>query len=296
MKTHQDSADTVIYQLGLEAQALEDFFAKTSAEYYKPAAIPGKAWYAFALESSDQDEQKDQAKKSSIMQRLLDSIIGFIKRILSAIETFFAKFTGSQEKANNDKAEEIRKRRKTIDFANSVIEKLSATVKVTICAIEENNSFTQTLNNNIKADRVVTIPKDWSDALELNRNRQLTVDIEEGIDKLQEALREAEAKDDTARDAGLLKALKGGLSINGSENGDYLKVFATAQETKKKYEQLLEAATKFQNSGAPNDAVSLMQKIGGVLSKQFSMEAKVFMAYTKLNAAVIEVNDTIYAK
>lgn len=314
MKTHHDSDEAIYSQLTLETAALEEFFARASNDYHNTPAILGKPWYGIGLESNAQDEQKDQANKSGIITKMLQWIIDFIKRVLGFIERFFSSFDVEKEKENHKEAEEIiknnqhsetpnkqsteapAKAKKPVDFVNDVVEKLPVPTRVTICAIEKDISFTNILHKNINADRSIRIPATWSDDSILDKNQELVEIIENGIDLLDSALRDAESKSDDERDAALIKSLKGGLSINGSENGEFLFIFKTTQEVKKKYNQLLRLAEEFLKSGAPRHVVDDIKIISGILSKQFAMETRIFTAYIKLNKAVIEVNNAIHAK
>lgn len=294
MKLEQDNA--VLNQIALEVRALEDLFSKETVAYHNTAQLLGKPWYGLALESNQEDEQKDQANKGKVIQRILETIVNFIKRILSSIVKFFTGYDSVKEEARRKRANEIWERRKEVDFVKTVMERLPGEVKVVICAIEENSSFSETFDRNIKLDRTITITKHSYDHGALVKNRLLAERLEEGINTLQEYLRAAAEENAYDRDAHLLRSLRSGISINGSENGDYLKAFATTKDVKKKYEDLLEVVEKFQKTGVEHEVIEGVQKVASVLSKQFSMEVKVFTTYTKLNQTIISVNEQVYGK
>lgn len=72
-----------------ESIALEDNFSSLVNEYHSTHIALNKSWYSIALESNDADQQKDNANKSDIIRRMIDTIVGFIKRILKKIKDFF---------------------------------------------------------------------------------------------------------------------------------------------------------------------------------------------------------------
>lgn len=105
MKTIPISTDNDLHALGLEAQALDDFFAKSSQDYYDTPAAQGKSWFAIGLESNEDAQEKDTANKGSIIKRMIEAIKKFIKSFIAKIKGLFVA-SPEQVKADNEFAKE----------------------------------------------------------------------------------------------------------------------------------------------------------------------------------------------
>lgn len=296
MKNHQDSNDAVVRQIGLAVQAMEEFFSQATEEYYNTPVVLGKPWYALGLESNYEDGQRDQASKRHIIDRIVDAFIKFVGKILDAISEFFSRINFTEEQKRAARAREIRKNRQEVKFAEAIVEKLPKHVLVTLYAAEVHVNFTEVFNKNLQIDRKIVIPRNWDNPSDVEKVLEVSKELEEGIDTLQRFLNDAESVSEDRRAMRIGDSLKNGVSINGSENGDYLKSFASANDARLRYSELLGAAERFKRNGADPAKVAAMQKVATTLSNQFAMETKVFTAYTKLNRSIIEVNDVIFAK
>lgn len=296
MKTHQTPADELIYELGLEAQVMEDFHARATEDYQNTHTIMGKHWYALGLESNEEDQQKDQGHKSSILVRVIDALIAFIKRILQMILKFLSGVDMNAEDDRRKQADDIRKNKQSVDFVKDTVAKLSAESLAVIAAIETDTHFTPTFNQAIKYDRDIELPRNADDIATLNKNRALCLKLTGALNDLNSSVEKYAAMEENERNYPLEKALKAGLSINGSENGEYLKTFAASRDLQQKYEHMLKLVERFRNTNVSQSIIDDMQKVVSITSKQFVMEVKVFIAYTDLNKAIIHVNNKIFAK
>lgn len=88
--------------LALEAQTLEDIFIQEKHNLYNSASLLGKTWYAVGLESVDSDNDKDNANKQGIVRRMIDALVGFIKKIIEKIKAFFGSKSSDKEQAKED--------------------------------------------------------------------------------------------------------------------------------------------------------------------------------------------------
>lgn len=89
--------------IALEAQALEDIFAQERHNHFNSGALIGKnSWYSVALESSDTEEQKDDDNKKGIVRRMIDALIGFIKKVIEKIKALFGGKVGNKEEAKQE--------------------------------------------------------------------------------------------------------------------------------------------------------------------------------------------------
>ena len=85
----QISDQEFIRSMEQESIALEDNFSNLLNSYRTTHTSLNKSWYGLGLESNESDQQKDNASKAGIVRRMVDAIVGFIKRILKKIKDFF---------------------------------------------------------------------------------------------------------------------------------------------------------------------------------------------------------------
>lgn len=298
MKTNfiidNNDIDHWINVIAMEAYNLEQVVSEkiTLLKEIKPNPTSLLRHWNIGLESNDQEIDE---KKKSILEKVWDFIIGMLKKIYNAVVQFISNIdiTGEKEKAK--KAEEVVKKHKaSVNFSTDVISKLSPAALAVIHAIEKEKEFIPQYNTNIYTDSKIVFSSSMPNEREITKNEELVKELEEGIVKLNGFITTAESKPENERNYPLIKTLDSGVSINGSENGAYLKVFEKNSASKKKYEQLTELAEKFKSRGASEEVVEVMKKIAISLSKQFSLEARVVKTYLNLNEAIIQVNNKTY--
>lgn len=275
--------------VALEAHAIiPDFLSDDRpAEYF--TVTPSRTFLKAALEDIDN-------QKKSVLEKIWDFIINLLKKILLAFVKFMTGIDLEAEAKIAKEAADIvkNKEKENIDFVEDVIKKINKTNLAVISAIEEDEDFITTYNENLEHDKQIKIPNSSYQIGDITRNSKAADFIIAGLDKLSSAIATAEAKPDEDRDAKLRKTLTDGLSINGAENAAYLKAFAGKAEGKKRYEHMIEAAEKMKAEYASDSVLESMRKVATALSKQFSMEVRVVGAYVNFNKAVISVNNKIH--
>jgi hypothetical protein len=273
--------------IALEAQALMPDFISDARPIGFFTKMPSRTQLTVALEEVEE-------KEKSTLRKIWDFIIGLLKRIAKAIVQFFTGIDVAAREEAAKKAEKILKNKQNIDFANDVVKKLSSAQLAIIAAIENDKEFTTTYKANVDHDRNFTIPSRWSSDRETDATNNIISEMEKGIARLNSSIAEATAMDETERNAPLVNTLQNGVSINGSENIEYLKDFIKGSGNDKRAEALIKDAEKLQQSGGRQEVISCMKKMVATMAKQFSMEHKVVATYMALHKAVIEVNDKIY--
>lgn len=94
-----NTAEQFTQTIALECQALETIFSKELNNYHNTPALLGKRWYAIGLESIDSEKIKDSSNKGNVIRRMIDAIVGFIRRLVNKIKTFFSG-KNNKEKAD----------------------------------------------------------------------------------------------------------------------------------------------------------------------------------------------------
>lgn len=274
--------------IATEAQALIPDFINDERPLDFFTKHPSKTMLAAALEEID-------GEKKNILAKMWDVLINFLTRVYQHIVKFF---TGIDLKGDAELAEKARKisiNKQSVDFVEEVIKHIPKKHMAVICAIEEDDNFMKQYRENIDIDRKIEIPHSYFTAGMLDKVEAVARELEPKIDQLNMAITHAAAKDDEDCERPLRKALIGGYSINGSEHAEYIKSFANSADKKHRYEHLIDIAEKAKRLFAPAEEVATMRKIAGVLSKQFVLELNVVQTYLKLNKALVDANEKIYA-
>lgn len=100
MSQIKNSPDEFSQQIALECQKLDAIFSQETFNYHNTASLQGKSWFSIGLENNDNDQQKDNGNKANVIKRMVDAIVGFIKKIIEKIKSLFGKHTPEQVKEN----------------------------------------------------------------------------------------------------------------------------------------------------------------------------------------------------
>lgn len=131
--------------LDKEVAALEQLFVTEAKEYYTTPSILGKKWYGLGLEDNEANNQKDGANKKGIINRMIDAVIEFIRKLVKRI-TDFLKGRSSSEKEEiksykGPHEEALNKEHSRADWALNIASKLSSTKLTILCAMAESEFF-----------------------------------------------------------------------------------------------------------------------------------------------------------
>lgn len=102
MHIAQDTTDQLVHELGLEAQNMETLLRQEFHTYHNTASLQGKSWFAIGLESNDADQEADQGNKKSVVRRMIDKIVAFIRAVIAKIKAFFGKKDKKSVKEDED--------------------------------------------------------------------------------------------------------------------------------------------------------------------------------------------------
>ncbi len=273
--------------VALEAEALMPGFLSEDrpVEYF--TKHPSRTLLSVALEEIDEN-------KKSALEKVLNAIIAFLRRIFGMITKFLSGVDYNAERERAQRAAKIAENQEKMEsFGDEVMKRLPKPHLAVLATIHHEKEFLPTFFENVKLDRSINTPEGsrWVDERENEKADKLA----QTASQLHLMIIKWGEESESIQRLPLSKMLTEGISIDGAEHGAYFKDFLSARDERQRFEGMLKAAEQLSVRGPDvEEKVKSIQKIAHALGNQYVIELKVVQSYMRLNKEIIAVNDKIH--